>query len=126
MLGRSRGIGIGLFRRKSQPAGPGCVDWVKGSCALLAVLACLSEIVYCRSDAVQNQFKMAKKSVRSFQFASLIGSAVSSFSSVQEKRVKRLRSVRSVQFIPFTNSSGPDVENLSFSLGCESCRADTR
>ena len=71
-------------------------------CALLAVLACLSG-VWSGVGVTQIQFKIVLKRVRSVQFACLIGSAASSFSSVSGTGAKCLHSVHSVQF---TNSSG--------------------
>ena len=67
--------------------------------ALLAVLACLSG-VWSGVGVTQIQFKIALKRVRSVQFACLIGSAASSFSSVSGTGAKYLHSVQ------FTNSSG--------------------
>ena len=51
------GTVLGALQRKSHPAGP-IVAEVEGWCALLAVLACLSE-VWCGVGVTQIQFKIA-------------------------------------------------------------------
>ena len=75
-----------------------------GGMVCFAGCACLlvRDVVWCQSDANSVQNRLI--TLRSVQFACLIGSTDSSFSSVRGTAVKSLCSVRSVQF---TNSSGP-------------------
>ena len=83
LFGSSRGTVLGPLQQKSQPAGQGFVAWAEGWCALLAVLAYLSGM-WCGVRVMQIQSKNHLQKVCSVQFACLIGSTASSFSSVHE------------------------------------------
>ena len=92
------------LQQKSQPAGASLVARVEGSCALLTVLAYLSGM-WCVARVTQFQAKIVYK--KFVEFACLIGSSASSFSSVQGTAAKSLRSVCSVQFIHFSSRTLP-------------------
>ena len=78
-----------------------------GGMVCFAGCACLyvRDVVWCQSDAKSVRNCLQKG--RSVQFACLIWSTASSFSSVQGTAAKSLRSVRSVQFVQFSSRTLP-------------------
>ena len=127
IVGRSRGTSS-RFPAAEVPARRSGVCRLGGGMVCFASCACLlvRDVVWHQSDANSAQNLLQK--VRSVQFACLIGSNASSFSSVRGTASKSLRSFRSVQFIQFSSRtltallpSAPgsgNIDHMSSRQGC--------
>ena len=104
LFGMGRGTVLGPLQQKYQPAWAGRLGgWMIHFAGYAYLL--LRDVMWCQSDATSAQNRLPK--VRSVQFACLIGSTDSSFSSVRGTVAKSLRSVLSVQFIQFSSRTLP-------------------